>query len=181
MKYKMVVLDRDGVINKKAPEHQYIKSVKEFCFLDGSLKGISILSKMNCYIVIVTNQRGIARRKFSLNDLYQIHIYMKKEIERNKGRVDKIYFCPHENNSCECRKPKPGMILNALKEFNVNPCEVVLLGDSFSDYQTAKNVGCDFIHIASSEINQELFSNISEKPESFDSLLAACIYLSKNY
>ena len=146
MKYKLVILDRDGVINKKAPRHEYVTSWRQFKFLPKAKEAIALLSQAGHKIVVITNQRGIGRGMLSLEVFTEITKKMTEEIEKSRGRINAVYFCPHDKE-CNCRKPKPGLVLQALKDSSINANEAIFLGDSFADYETAKNAGCDFMNI----------------------------------
>ena len=144
---KAIFLDRDGVINKKAPKHEYITSIKEFEFLEGVLEGLKKLGELSYKIIIITNQRGIARKKMSELDLIKIHKDMMRKIIKSGGRVDRIYYCPHNKGECNCRKPLPGMIERAKEDFNIDLKNSWLVGDSESDIVLGKRVGCKTIFV----------------------------------
>jgi D-glycero-D-manno-heptose 1,7-bisphosphate phosphatase len=138
MKYTTIFLDRDGVINQKAPEGNYIKSLSEFHFLPGVLEAMDILDGLFKYIVVVTNQRGLVRDIFSYDSMKQIHNYMSMAVKR----IDNIYVCPHENWNCNCRKPLPGMALQAKKDFPaIDFDKSIVVGDSLTDLHFAHNIG----------------------------------------
>lgn len=144
-KNKAVFLDRDGVINKKAPEHDYIKSWADFEFVPDIIEVIKELSK-NFLVVVITNQRGIAKKMLSLHTLENIHNNMKSEIEKAGGRIDGIYFCPHDKkDNCDCRKPRPGMIIRASKELDIDIDNSFMVGDSIEDIEAGKKAGCKTI------------------------------------
>ena len=143
---KAVFLDRDGVINRKAPPHEYITSWREFEFLPGAIDAIRDLSGSDYKLIIITNQRGIASGKMSIDDLNDIHSNMLKEIMKSGGRIDKIYFCPHDDG-CGCRKPLPGMLDEAAKEFGISLQESWVVGDSESDIELGKSRNCRTIFI----------------------------------
>ncbi len=145
---KAIFLDRDGVINEKSPEHDYVKNWKEFKFLPNVAKAIKKLNK-KFLVIVVTNQRGIARKLMTLNDLKNIHREMKKELLKKGAKIDAIYFCPHDiKNNCSCRKPKPGMLLKAAKDFKIDLSQSYLIGDDSVDIQAGKAVGCKTILIS---------------------------------
>ncbi len=155
---KAIFLDRHGIINKKAKEHEYITSWEKFEFLPGVLKSLKKLSKTDYKIIIITNQRGIACRKMSVNDLKEIHKKMVSKIKSEKGRIDKIYFCPHNIGECNCRKPLPGLIDRASKEIGINLKQSWVIGDSLLDIQLGKSRKCKTIYIGK-EIGQNIFAD----------------------
>ena len=113
-KLDTLFLDRDGVINVKL-DGQYVKNTDEFEFIKGAQVAISKLSNIFNRIIVVTNQQGIAKGIMSDKDLDALHEYMLLELEKNGGVIDKIYYCPHlSSENCNCRKPNPGMIQQAI-------------------------------------------------------------------
>jgi len=147
---KTIFLDRDGVINKKAPQGEYITTPNEFIWLKGSLEAIRILDKQKFQIFVVTNQAGIARNKFTINDLQSINNKMVNEICKIGAKVQKIYFCPHHwDDNCFCRKPQPGMFFQAQKEFCLNLTESWFLGDDDRDHEAAQKANIKFLKITS--------------------------------
>lgn len=143
---KIIFLDRDGVINKKASKANYIKSWDEFSFLSGSIKAIKLLKDNNYKVFIITNQAGIARGLMSQKDLELIHSNMKRVLKKNGIRIDGIYYCPHGwNEDCICRKPKPGMLLQASREHLFDLSKALFIGDDKRDKQTGYNAECKTI------------------------------------
>ena len=141
-KLDTLFLDRDGVINVKL-DGQYVKNTDEFDFIKGSEIAISKLSKIFNRILIVTNQQGIAKGIMSDNDLDVLHEYMLFEIKKNGGVIDKIYYCPHlAVESCNCRKPNPGLIQQAMIDFpEIKLEQSYLIGDSDTDIIAGKKMG----------------------------------------
>lgn len=136
---KVVFLDRDGVINKKAPEGEYVKNWKEFEFLPNSIKALKLLSKGNYQIYIITNQAGIARGKMSIKDLEIIHKNLKGELRKQGIHVSGIYFCPHGwDEGCFCRKPNPGMLFQAVADHALELFDAIFIGDDERDMLAAK-------------------------------------------
>jgi D-glycero-D-manno-heptose 1,7-bisphosphate phosphatase len=135
-------LDRDGVLNRKMPEGQYVTTPEEFELLPGAISGLQLLAARGYRLIVVTNQRGVARGKLTLDDLSAIHRKMEGLLAANGVELEAIYYCPHETDECDCRKPKPGMLLRAFESFpSLRPGESVLFGDSDSDIEAARRVG----------------------------------------
>lgn len=135
-KKKSIILDRDGVINKKAKKSDYIKNWDEWEWIDGSKEAISLLKKNDYQIIIVTNQAGIARGKMTEKDLELIHYNLKNEVMESGGFIDHIYYCPHGwNEDCECRKPKPGMLFQAQRDFHIDLSKTYFVGDDVRDIE----------------------------------------------
>jgi D-glycero-D-manno-heptose 1,7-bisphosphate phosphatase len=146
---KAVFLDRDGVINRKL-ENDYVKSWDEFQFLPGVMEAIKAINEKGYLVIVVTNQRGIAKGLMTEKDLEEIHRRMieelKKHVEdpvRGSARIDDIFYCPHDNSdNCSCRKPKPGMLLQAQKKWDIDFAQSYIIGDSNSDLEAGQQVGC---------------------------------------
>lgn len=142
MKQQLVILDRDGVINVDS-EH-YIKSPDEWQALPGSLEAITTLNKANIKVAIATNQSGLARGLFDLTTLQLIHEKLTKQLAQYGGHIDGIFFCPHgPDDGCGCRKPKPGLLEQALNAFSISPKEAIFVGDSIRDIQAAHTAACE--------------------------------------
>lgn len=147
MKKKLILLDRDGVINYDSPE--FIKSPHEWKAIPGSLKAIAMLNQANIRIAIATNQSGLARGYFTEETLNQIHQKMHEELKAEGGMIDKIFYCPHgPHDHCDCRKPKPGMLLKAFDYFNVKAEQACFIGDSARDIEAAMAANCDGILVS---------------------------------
>lgn len=134
---KIIFLDRDGVINKKAPKADYVKSWGEFKFLPGSVQALKILNDLGYQIYIISNQAGIARQMMTLNDVQFIHKNMRYELKQQGIKISGIYFCPHGwEEGCECRKPKPGLLFQAARENFIDLTKSIFIGDDIRDKQT---------------------------------------------
>ena len=137
---KLIVLDRDGVINRDSA--QYIKSPEEWRPIPGSLEAIARLNHAGFRVVVATNQSGIGRGLFDMATLNAIHEKMHKALSQVGGHVDALFYCPHSaDSSCECRKPKPGMLKEIGMRFGTDMTGVPCVGDSVRDLQAAEAVG----------------------------------------
>jgi len=133
---KVIVLDRDGVINHDSDA--YIKSAEEWQPLEGSLEAIARLTHGGYTVVVASNQSGLARGYFDIEALSAMHKKMDLMLAKVGGRIDAIFYCPHgPDDGCVCRKPKPGMLLEIGQRFNVPLKDVVFIGDSISDIKAA--------------------------------------------
>jgi D-glycero-D-manno-heptose 1,7-bisphosphate phosphatase len=138
---KLIILDRDGVINHDSDD--FIKSPAEWIPIPGSLEAIARLNQAGYRVVVATNQSGIARGYFNIVTLNAIHQKMHAAAQRVGADIDAVFFCPHAaDDNCDCRKPKPGMILEIAKRFNVNLKGVPNIGDSLRDLQAGYVAGC---------------------------------------
>lgn len=137
---KLIILDRDGVINHDSPD--YVKTPEEWQPLDGSLEAISRLHHANWRIVIASNQSAIGRELMTLEQLYQIHKKMQGLLAELGAWAEALFFCPHKPTaSCACRKPKPGLLLDIARRFHTDLTGVPFIGDSWKDVQAAEKVG----------------------------------------
>ena len=139
-----VFLDRDGTLNKRAPKACYIESPEQFTWLEGAKEAVGLLKKSGCRVILVSNQPGIARGNLTEDVLEQIHRKMQDELRQETGyQIDAIYYCPHDwDEGCDCRKPKPGMLYQAQKEYSLNLKECILIGDDDRDMEAGKAAGC---------------------------------------
>jgi D-glycero-D-manno-heptose 1,7-bisphosphate phosphatase len=135
---KALFLDRDGVINK---DYGYVYKIENFKFTDYIFDLIKLFQKKDYLIFIVTNQSGIGRGYYSLNDFLMLTDFMLEQFNKNGIKIEQVKYCPHSPKSnCNCRKPKTGMIDSILKEYNINLEKSWLFGDKQSDMDLAKNV-----------------------------------------
>src|SRR3954447_11323724 len=146
--YDLVFLDRDGTINRKAAEGRYVTTPAEFELLPGASRAIRMLNDAGARVVVVTNQRGIARGLMSEAALEAIHEKMRLDLAAAGAHVDSIYYCPHDRDVCDCRKPAVGMFIRALAELpDVPRSRCAFVGDSLSDVQSGMAVGIDTVLI----------------------------------
>jgi D-glycero-D-manno-heptose 1,7-bisphosphate phosphatase len=137
---KLVILDRDGTINHDSDN--YIKSPAEWRPIAGSLEAIARLTQAGYRVVVATNQSGIARGLFDTATLIAIHAMLQRAAALAGGRIDAFFFCPHAADSaCACRKPKPGMLLEIARRFNVSLAGVYMVGDAQRDVEAAAAAG----------------------------------------
>ena len=146
--FDTLFLDRDGVINKKL-EGRYVRNFSEFEFMPGALEAISKLSNVFSRILIVTNQQGIAKGIMSEADLNTLHTKMQERIEKLGGKINKIYYCPHQQDMyCMCRKPNSGMIEQAIIDFpEISVKNSYLIGDSDSDIKAGKRMNLNTVKV----------------------------------
>jgi D-glycero-D-manno-heptose 1,7-bisphosphate phosphatase len=138
---KLIILDRDGVINHDRDD--YVKSAHECIPIEGSIDAIVRLNKAGFTVVIATNQAGLAKGKFELEDLESIHEKLTELVEEMGGELGGIFYCPHHpDDHCKCRKPLPGMLDAIEAEFNTSVESCYFIGDSLRDLQAAVVKGC---------------------------------------
>ncbi len=137
---KLIILDRDGVINHDSD--QYIKSPAEWKPIEGSIEAIAHLTQAGFSVVIATNQSGVERGLFDMDTLNAIHDKMFSAVKNAGGRIEAIFYCPHQAEAgCDCRKPKPGMLRMIAAHFNTELDETFAIGDSLRDLEAAKAAG----------------------------------------
>ncbi len=139
---KAVFIDRDGVINNDEG-HYYIYKPEEFKLNRDVIDGLRLLQDNGFLLVVVTNQGGVAKGEYSEDDIQKVHQYFIDLMTREDIKITKIYYCPHHDKimNCDCRKPKPGMILRALDELNIDPDQSYLIGDSPRDIEAGERAG----------------------------------------
>ena len=140
MSRRLVILDRDGVINHDSAA--FVKTPDEWLPIDGSLEAIAALSRAGFDVAVATNQSGIGRKLFDLPTLEAIHAKMRKLVRDAGGDIGEVVFCPdHPDHSTECRKPRPGMFVELSRRYGVPLTNVPAIGDSTRDIQAAVAVG----------------------------------------
>ena len=152
---KLVILDRDGVINQD--NANFIKNPNEWIALAGSLEAIALLNQNGFRVALATNQSGIARGLFDMVTLNAIHDKMHKALAQVGGRIDALFYCPHSaDDHCECRKPKTKMIEDIGRRFSVDLAHVPAVGDSLRDLDAFYNAGCQPILVRSGKGEETL-------------------------
>jgi D-glycero-D-manno-heptose 1,7-bisphosphate phosphatase len=138
---KLIILDRDGVINEDSPD--YIKGPDEWHAIPGSLQAIARLHQAGWTVVVASNQSGLARGFFDISALTAIHLKLRKELAQLSGAVDSFFVCPHgPEDGCLCRKPLPGLFHDIARRYDVDLTEVPTVGDSLRDIQAGASAGC---------------------------------------
>lgn len=148
---KAVFLDRDGVINQDPPH--YAHRIDQLALIDGSGLAIKILNDENFKVIIITNQSGVAKGFYNENDIEIFNQAMIEQLKQVNAHIDAIYYCPHHPEAeikkyrihCNCRKPKPGMLIEGGKKYNIDFNSSFLVGDKWSDIEAGRSVGCKTI------------------------------------
>ena len=158
---KLIILDRDGVINEDSDD--YVKSPQEFIPLPGSLAALGRLTKAGYTIAVATNQSGIARGYYNQTTLHAMHDKLALLLAPLGGKVDAFFVCPHgPDEHCDCRKPKPGLFTQIATHYRVNLNEVPAVGDSFRDLQAAIAVGAKPILVKTGKSQRTLQKHAQE-------------------
>ncbi|KOF52719.1 D,D-heptose 1,7-bisphosphate phosphatase [Achromobacter sp. DMS1] len=138
---KLIILDRDGVINQDSDA--FVKTPDEWVALPGSLQAIARLSQAGWKVVVATNQSGLARGLFDMDTLTAIHAKMRRELAAVGGSVDAVFMCPHgPDDDCSCRKPRPGLFEQIGHRYDADLAGVPAVGDSLRDLQASSAAGC---------------------------------------
>jgi D-glycero-D-manno-heptose 1,7-bisphosphate phosphatase len=142
---KTVILDRDGVLNRKPAQGQYVRIWDEFRWLPGALDALCLLRENGYRVVVVSNQAGVGRGVMTKSDLDAIHHSMRQEARLAGGEIAAIYYCPHDwDDNCECRKPNPGMLFQAQRDLHLDLSRTFFVGDDPRDREAAARAGCLF-------------------------------------
>lgn len=150
-----VFLDRDGVINENRED--YVKRWEEFAFLPGVMEALRKLARTDFAIIVITNQSAIGRGFVSKEEVEAINRRMVKEIEARGGRIDAVLFCPHRpDDGCACRKPLPGLLLQAAEGLHLSLGSSYLVGDALSDLEAGMAVGCQSILVLTGKGRENL-------------------------
>ncbi len=138
-----VILDRDGVLNRRPPKAEYVRTWNEFAWLPGAQEALRLLNRSGYRVVVVSNQAGVARGAMCDSDVMDIHARMRADAVLAGGCIDAVYYCPHGwNEGCECRKPKPGMLFQAQRDFQLDLTRTLVIGDDERDIEAAIAAGC---------------------------------------
>lgn len=148
MKGQAIFLDRDGVINKKPADHDYVKNWSEFVWLPTSKEAICLINQSGYLAIVISNQRGVARGLMREEDVEEIHKKMQQDLAKIGAKLDAAYWCGHDySDNCDCRKPAPGLILQAASDFNIDLPNSWVVGDSDDDIAAGRAAGCQTFKI----------------------------------
>lgn len=153
MTIKLIILDRDGVINRDLGT--YVTHPDEFEFIDGAINAIAQLKTAGFLLAVATNQAGIARGMYSHETLSAIHANMLRDIRSGGGDIDRIVYCPSYDNAHPWRKPNAGMLTELLNGFEINAPEAIFIGDTIRDMQAGFTAGCQLIMVSGKKGKQD--------------------------
>lgn len=155
MNLQCLFLDRDGVINRERAD--YVKSWQEMEILPGVFDAMARLAQLNAPVIIITNQSAIGRQHVTRQAVDELHHRLFELIHSAGGRVDDVFLCPHHpNDNCSCRKPKPGLLVQAAEKYKLDLTQCLFVGDSVTDFQAATAVGCQSILVKSGRQGAQL-------------------------
>jgi D-glycero-D-manno-heptose 1,7-bisphosphate phosphatase len=144
---RLALLDRDGTLNVKAPDGEYILSPADLVMLPGAAAAVARLNAAGIPVALITNQRAIARGLMSQGDLEAVHARLAEALAAEGAHLDAVFVCPHGHDACACRKPQPGMLLEALARFGTEPADAVMVGDAGSDVEAGRRAAVRTIQI----------------------------------
>jgi D-glycero-D-manno-heptose 1,7-bisphosphate phosphatase len=146
MNSRIILLDRDGVLNENRPD--YVKSFEEVRFYDEALEALKFLNRRDVGAILISNQSGVNRGLIPWDDFWRIHDGVIRRVEECGGRIEAAFYCPHHpDEGCECRKPAPAMIYAACRFAGIDPGRTFFIGDNESDTKAAENAGCRGVRI----------------------------------
>tara|TARA_B100000965_G_C19600002_1_gene762038 strand:- start:2387 stop:3625 length:1239 start_codon:yes stop_codon:yes gene_type:complete len=170
LKEKILILDRDGTLNRRPPKAQYIRSWNDFNWLPGAINALKILSNKGFKFIIISNQAGIARKMVSDYEVKSINKRLKDELMKESIEILETYYCPHHwDDGCFCRKPNPGLFFKASSDYLFRIEKTLFIGDDSRDCQAAYNSGCNSIFVGDKNELKNL--NPEELPISYHSNL----------
>jgi D-glycero-D-manno-heptose 1,7-bisphosphate phosphatase len=139
---KLVILGRDGILNTYREGH--VTAPEEWLPIDGALEAVSRINHAGWHVVVATNQAGIGRGMIDMAMVNAVHAYMNQQLMTQGARLDAVFFCPHTpEDNCDCRKPKPGMMIDIGKRYGIDLKLVPMVGDTLRDLQAAQAAGCE--------------------------------------
>lgn len=158
MMNKAVFLDRDGTINV---DKGYVYKIDDFEFISGTIEAIKKLNDNGYLVIVVTNQSGVARGYYTEEDIHKLHVYINRELQKYGAHIDKYYYCPHHpdygnelyKKQCDCRKPKTGMIDQAIKDFNIDRKKSFMIGNKISDIQAGLSAKLKYTYKVSDRVS----------------------------
>ena len=152
---RFVFLDRDGVINRKAPDGAYVSSPGDFHLLPGAESAIAALNRCGRRVIVISNQRGVALGRYTRADVDALHAWLQELLSAHAAHIDGFYYCPHDKDECDCRKPKTGLFQQAFRDFpDASAANSIVIGDSVSDIQAARTLGLPSIFIQGDPLTQ---------------------------
>ncbi len=177
MKNRAVFLDRDGTV---CEDVNYLARAADLRLFPFAAKAVKLLNQNSFLVILITNQSGIARGFFGENDLRLIHQKLEEKLAESGAKLDAIYFCPHNSNdNCACRKPKTGMINEALDDFEIDLENSWMIGDKAIDVETGFNAGTKTALVLTGYGREEM-SNLKKEPDFIaENLLEAAIFLNR--
>lgn len=169
-----IFLDRDGVIIEN--RDRYVRSLDEVAFIDGALRSLAVATDSPYQFVIVTNQAGVGHGLIKLDDAHTINNFVRETVNQHGGRIDGAYICPHTPaDGCPCRKPLPGMLLNATRDLNIDLSRSWMIGDALTDLQAGSAAGARSLLVLTGRGTEQ--RELANGYPVFDNLAAALAHI----
>ena len=147
-----VIVDRDGVLNERPPKAEYVLRPEDVRWLPGAREALRLFAEAGWQVIVVSNQAGVSRGAMTSVEVDAVNERLRADAEAAGGRIDRFYYCPHGwDDGCECRKPRPGMLFAAQRDFHLDLTRVTFLGDDERDGEAARAAGCDFAFVSEEE------------------------------
>ena len=166
---KTIFIDRDGVINKDPggwTEHDYVTKWDDFYFLPGTLEALKILKDEGIMAIVISNQAGVSKGYFTEKALYDVDKRMLKVVRENGGRIEESFYCIHrDEDNCDCRKPKSGLLEIAAKKYGIDVGSAYFIGDTKADVMAGKGIGARTILVLSGKTSKEDVDKWNEGPD----------------
>jgi D-glycero-D-manno-heptose 1,7-bisphosphate phosphatase len=181
---RYLFIDRDGVVNKDPggwTKTNYVTEWKDFHFVPGTLEALKKLKEKGIKVIVASNQGGVNKGLYLREQLDKVNESMLKEIEKNGGDVEEVFYCIHrDEDNCNCRKPKPGMLEDASKKYGIDPKTTYFVGDDKKDILAGRSAGCKTVLVLSGKSSREDAAKWEEKPDYiFKDLLEAVNWLTQ--
>lgn len=182
---RAIFIDRDGVINKDPggwTRYNYVTEWKDFHFIPGAIAALKILKKKGVKVIVASNQGGVNKGYYTQDTLNEINNLMLEEIKRRGGEIEEVFYCIHKDeDNCDCRKPKPGMLETAAKKYGIDPKTTYFIGDASKDILAGRKIGCKTILVLSGKSSRNDIEGWEDKPDYvFADLLEAVKWLTKD-
>jgi histidinol-phosphate phosphatase family protein len=161
---RCLFLDRDGVINEAPPAGEYVRSWDEFRLLPEAVSWIRLFKAAGYLAIVVTNQRGIARGLYTHADLQALHERMRAELAAQGAVLDDVFYCPHEEGACDCRKPRPGLVLEAQRKWDIDLGSSLLIGDGERDRLLAERCAIPFALVREGRVMETFIPGMAPLP-----------------
>jgi D-glycero-D-manno-heptose 1,7-bisphosphate phosphatase len=159
---KAIFLDRDGVINNPKKNY-YVYRIEDFSINEGVIEALQYLQDKDYMLIVISNQGGISKGKYSKEDVDRVHAHMENELGRDGIDLSAIYFCPHhtKKENCLCRKPEPLMIEKAMAQFDIDPEQSWFIGDKKTDIEAGESAGVNTIKIKKNQDLRKILNKIN--------------------
>ena len=146
-KHPCVFFDRDGIVNRPPGPGRYVEKVEDFHLLPEFIEALRVVKEKGYKAVVITNQRGVALGKMSLQTVQAIHDRMHEMLKTHRVALDGVYFCPHDHGQCTCRKPQPGMLIQAAGDLGLDMARSWMIGDDERDVEAGRRAGCHTVFV----------------------------------